>query len=273
VLAAALKAYSTRHAIDVLQACREAMGGRGYLADNRIGTLREDVDVFATFEGANVVLWQLVAKGLLSEFRSEVADLRLWGVLRLLADRAGEEAERLNPVRSRRTSDDFLRNQETQLDAFRFREERLLHTLARRITHRVDAGMDSFHAMNECQDHAVHLAHAYTERVVFEAFRRAGERAETSEGAELRRTLDDLSDLYALSRLEADRAWFLESGYMEASQSRAIRTAVNRLCAELRPKATALVEGFGIPESLLAAPDGLSLTRRDRQAQRPVPAD
>ena len=274
VTAAGLKAYTTRHALDALQACREAMGGRGYLAENRIGTLREDVDVFATFEGANVVLWQLVAKGLLSEFRTEVADLRLWGVLRLLADRAGEEAERLNPLRSRRTSEDFLRSPDTQLGAFRFREERLLHTLARRITHRVDEGMDSFHAMNECQDHAVHLARAHVERLVLEAYRRASERAETSEGPDVRNALDSLSDLYALSRLEADRAWFLESGYMENAQSKAIRAAVNTLCGEIRPIATALVDGFGIPDSLLAAPDGLSIASRaavisDPGASRP----
>jgi len=258
VLGAGLKAYTTRHALDTLQACREAMGGRGYSAENRIGTLREDTDVFATFEGANVVLWQLVAKGLLSEFRSEVEDLRLWGVLRLLADRAGEEVERLNPVRSRRTSEEFLRSPETQLDALRFREERLLHTLARRIHHRIEEGMDSFHAMNECQDHAVHLARAHVERVVLEALQRACDRAEKSEGVEIRSALDGLSDLYALSRLEADRAWFLESGYMEGGQSRAIRAAVNRLCGEIRPSATALVDGFGIPDSVLAAPDGVS---------------
>jgi acyl-CoA oxidase len=271
VLAAGLKAYTTRHAIDTLQACREAMGGRGYDAENRIGVLREDIDVFATFEGANVVLWQLVAKGLLSEFRAEVADLRLWGVLRLLADRAGEEAERLNPVRSRRTSEDFLRSPDTQLDAFRFREERLLHTLARRIHHRIGEGMDSFDAMNECQDHAVHLARAHVERVVLEAFRRASDRAGTTEGAEIRSALDGMSDLYALSRLEVDRAWFLESGYMEGGQSRAIRAAVNTLCGEIRPTAISLVDGFGIPDSILAAPDGLSLTQRDRYGRRPVP--
>ena len=67
--------------------------------------------------------------------------------------------------------------------------------------------MDSFHAMNECQDHAVHLARAHVERLVLEAFHRASRRAEQSEGPEIRSALDTLSDLYALSRLTARTAF------------------------------------------------------------------
>ena len=51
VLAAGLKAYASRHTQETLQSCREALGGRGYLAENRLGVLREDTDVFTTFEG------------------------------------------------------------------------------------------------------------------------------------------------------------------------------------------------------------------------------
>jgi acyl-CoA oxidase len=258
VLAAGLKAYASRHAQETLQACRESMGGRGYLAANRLGTLRADTDVFTTFEGANVVLLQLVAKGLFSEFRDEMADLRLWDAVKVLGERAGAEASRRNPVRSRRTSEDFLRDPDMQLDALRFREDRLLHTAARRLKHRIDEGMDSFDAMNECQDHLVALARAHVERIVLERFRAAVERCRTAEGPEIGTLLDTLADLYALARLEADRGWFLESGYMEGSQTRAIRAEVNTLCRAVRPWAGALVDGFGIPDDVLLAPDGLA---------------
>ena len=67
-MAAALKATSTRLALDSLQECREACGGAGYMAENGLTLLRQDADVFATFEGDNTVLLQLVAKGLLSSY-------------------------------------------------------------------------------------------------------------------------------------------------------------------------------------------------------------
>ena len=66
VRAAGIKAAASRHALDTLQACREACGGQGYLAENRFARLKADTDVFTTFEGSNPVLLQLAAKGLLS---------------------------------------------------------------------------------------------------------------------------------------------------------------------------------------------------------------
>ena len=258
LLAAALKALASRNALETLQTCREAMGGRGYLAANRIGYLREDIDIFTTFEGANVVLLQLVAKGLLTEYRNELGDLRLLGIVKHLGELAGEEAQRRDPVRSRRTGEDFLRDPETQMDAFTFRESRLRHTVAWRLKSRIDEGTDSFRAMNECQDHLLALAGAHGERIVLERFRAAVDRAKASEEAPIADILSLLADLYALSRLERDRAWFQESGYMEGGQGKAIRGLVNALCADLRPFAVQLVDAFGIPDEILAAPDAIT---------------
>ena len=42
------------------QACREACGGQGFLAANKIGPLKSDMDVDVTFEGDNTVMMQQV---------------------------------------------------------------------------------------------------------------------------------------------------------------------------------------------------------------------
>jgi len=57
-----LKAASTWHRVEILQACRECCGGMGFLAANRIGPLKNDMDVDVTFEGDNtgVVLKSLM---------------------------------------------------------------------------------------------------------------------------------------------------------------------------------------------------------------------
>jgi acyl-CoA oxidase len=258
VRAAGLKALASEHCVATLQACREAMGGRGYHADNRLGALRADTDVFTTFEGANVVLLQLVARGLLTRFREEMGDLRLWDVVRHLADRAQTRVSELNPVVTRKTDEAHLRDPGFHAAALGYREARLLQSAARRLKQRIDDGQDSFLAMTEIQDHLVALARAHVEGLVMEAFEDAVVRAPTPGLSE---TLRTLGALYALSRLEADRAWFLEAGYFDAPKSRAVREQVNRLCAEVKDQALFLVEAFGIPDAVLRAPDGKTCFR------------
>jgi acyl-CoA oxidase len=252
--AAALKVIASEACVETLQDCREACGGQGYWAANRLGRLRADTDVFTTFEGANVVLLQLVAKALLSEYRDEMVDMRLRDVVRLLAQRAQARLSELNPVVKRRTDTDHLQDPDFQMGAFRYREERLLRSAASRLKTAIDAGTDTFEAMNTCQDHVIALARAYAERLTVEAF----QRSLAATGGELFELLAPLAHLQALWLLERHRAWYLESGYLEPAKSRAIRAAVNRLCGEVARVAVPLVDAFGIPDEVLEAPDGLS---------------
>ena len=251
--AAALKAYASRHSVETVQACREACGGQGYLAANRLGRLRADTDVFTTFEGANTVLLQLVAKGLLSQYREEMGDLRLWGLVKHVADRAETRLTEMNPLTVRRTDPEHLRDPDFHAAAFAYREERLLASAGRRLRTLIEEGTDSFEAMNRCQDHLLLLAEAHVERVVLGAFQDGVARAPSPAASE---RLASLASLWALARLEADRGWFLESGYFEGPKARAIRAEVNALCGEVADHAGVLVDAFGIPDSVLRAPAG-----------------
>ena len=254
VVAAALKAVASRHALETLQACREACGGQGYLAENQFGRLMADTDVFVTFEGANPVLLQLVAKGLLSRYRRHIGDLTMWGMARYLAELAGTRLADMNPVVTRRTDPEHLASHEFQVSALRYREQRLLRSAARRLKSRMDGGMDSFEAVNECQDHLITLGRAYVDRIAMEASVAALAASPEGEGRDL---VVEVVTLYGLATLEKHRAWYLEAGYFEAAKSEAIRGEINRRCRELAPRAVALVDAFRIPHELIRAPIGL----------------
>jgi acyl-CoA oxidase len=250
-LAAGLKAFATWHASQTIQICREACGGQGYLAVNRFAALKADSDVFTTFEGDNFVLLQLVTKGLLTGYRRQFGDMNLLGLVRYLAAQAATAVADLNPIVTRQTDESHLRDPAFQLAAFRWREDHLLGTLARRLKKRLDQQMDPFSALVDVQDHAVVTARAHVERVVVERFAAA---IEGCGDAELKAILGSLRDLFALSQIEKDRGWFQEHGYLEAAKAKAVRKTVIKLCREIRPQAEPLVDAFGIPDALLGAP-------------------
>jgi acyl-CoA oxidase len=253
-LAAGLKAYATWHTTRTLQVAREACGGQGYLAANRLPSLKADTDVFTTFEGDNTVLMQLVAKSLLTGYRQQFEDDRVFTVMKLIVERASVALTDHNPFQSRRTGSEHLRDGDFQLRALRFRESDLLASAARRLRKRLGTGVDSFQAFIQCQDHLQQLAYAHVERVVLEQFL-AG--VEEVKDPGLRTVLGKLCDLYGLGCLMDASGWFLENDHVEGSKAKAIRKEVARLCAELRPDAVALTQAFGIPDACLGAPIGL----------------
>ncbi|PSQ95395.1 MAG: acyl-CoA oxidase [Bacteroidetes bacterium SW_11_64_17] len=248
----ALKAYATWHTTDTLQEAREACGGLGYRADNRIGRLRDDTDVFTTFEGDNTVLLLQVAKGLLSDFKREFRDVNLLGMARFVADEVTTRVTELNPVVTRKTDAEHLRSLDFQRGAFEYRAEHMLLSVGQRLERRIDEEeMEPFDAFVDVQDHLVQCAWAEAERVILDRFVKAIQDVEDSD---LREALTTLRSLFALSRLENDLDWFLEAGYVTGTKAKAIRGAVNDVCDDVRPSAEALVDAFGIPDSLLGAP-------------------
>src|SRR3954451_4329318 len=248
--AAGIKAVGTWHATATIQTCREACGGAGYLAENQLPQLKADTDVFTTFEGDNTVLLQLVAKTLLSEYGRRVARLDAAGKARFAA-RLGADtvAERtgLRPLLSRGD----LRDRAHQRRLIAAREQHLLASAAQRMRRALSPGADQFAVFNGAQDHLLQAARAHVDRVVLDAFADAVDRVADPAVRDL---LDRVCSLHALSRLEAERAWFVEHGYLTAGRTKALTATVNALCAELRPHARVLVDGFGIPEPWLAAP-------------------
>jgi len=253
-IAAGMKAYCTWNTTHTLQTCREACGGNGYLWENRLAELKADTEIFTTFEGDNTVLMQLVAKSRLVEFKQEFNDINFIGLIKYIAKQAATSITEMNPIITRKTSLDHISDSEFHLAAFTYRERHLLTRAGQRLKYRIDAGMNSFQAFNECQNHLINLAHAYIERVILEQFII---KVNSIENPELKDTLNRLCQLYALNLLNKYKGWYLENGYLEGVKSKAIRKQLTALCKEVRVDSYDLVNAFSIPDKLLAAPIGV----------------
>jgi acyl-CoA oxidase len=168
-----------------------------------------------------------------------------------LVERVEVRVGEMNPIKRRQTDTRHLLDPGVHAELFRDRERDLLISAARRLTGRLEGGMDSFEAFIEVQDHLLTLTNAYAQRLVLDSFQAVVEAADEGQVKEL---LGKVCALYALWHIEQDRGWFLEQHYIDATKAKAIRTEVNALLSQLRPHAVSLVNGFGIPDQLLAAP-------------------
>jgi len=250
-LAAGLKSFATWNATATLQECRECCGGKGYLSENRIDRLKNDTEIYTTFEGDNTVLMQLTAKGRLGEFKQEFGNMNLFGVLNYVADKAATSISEKNPFTTRNTDEAHLLDPDFHMNAFEYREKEILMSAAKRLKKLITDGMDSFDAFNVSQRHLIDVGTAYVERIILEQFLKQIERTKDER---CKAVLTELCQLFALSHLENNRGWFLESGYMEPAKTKAIRKLVNQLCWNIRQEAVPLVDAFRIPDSCLGAP-------------------
>ena len=112
--------------------------------------------------------------------------------------------------------------------------------------------MNPGEVFSRVQDHVVAAANAHVERLVLEAF---VDKVRGVHDGDTKVALTLLCDLFALTTIEADRAWFMEHGRLTVQRSKAISREVNALCRKIRPIAVDLVDAWGVPPEMLRSPD------------------
>ena len=275
-LAAALKPLSTWHALDALQESREACGGAGYMAENRITGLRADLDVYATFEGDNTVLLQLVAKRLLTDRAAEFRDIDAGGILRYVAEKAGDAARyRTGFARAAQAFADVgdVRRSVNQLRETGLQRELLTDRVETMVAELADALKDASEAprevaaekFNDHQHELIEAARAYGELIQWEAFTAA---LSTISDPGTREVLTRVRDLYGLTLLERNLSWYLINGRISTGRARTVSSYIDRLVARLRPHAQDLVDSWGYGPVHLRATiaTGVELERQEEAA-------
>lgn len=249
--AAALKSRASTHAVATARAGREACGGKGYAAENRFAALCADAEVFQTFEGDNTVLLQLVAKDLLTRFRASFSDGRLLGLARHVEAVLEVTVRQKNPVVRRLTQDAHIASPELHQDLLAARVLERTQRAASGIAAAISAGSAPFEAFKQNQLAVLALAHARVDQIVY-----AEARAELADvdRPDAGRLLERAVTTWALDRLVADRAWFLEHRYLTPAKSQALVALRRERVASLREDASSLIDAFRIPAQALGAP-------------------
>ncbi|KAL8538194.1 hypothetical protein ACS0TY_000236 [Phlomoides rotata] len=204
--------------IAIVLAVRETAGGHGYAAVNRFGSLRNDHDVFQTFEADNTVLLQQLADYLLKHYQEKFQGGTLSVTWNYLRDSMSSYQSQPNPVTSRWECEDHLRDPKFQLDAFRYRTSRLLHSAAIRLRKHTKT-LGSFGTWNICLNHLLTLAESHVETVILVKFIDA---VKSCPDASSLPALKLLCDLYALDRIWNDIGTYRNGDYVAPNKAKVI---------------------------------------------------
>ncbi|KAM9742059.1 peroxisomal acyl-coenzyme A oxidase 3 isoform 2-T2 [Dama dama] len=238
-----------------IQECREACGGHGYLAMNRLGDLRDDNDPNCTYEGDNNVLLQQTSNYLLGLLaRRDQGGARIESPLKTVdfldayPDILGRRFEGSSP-------DDLL-DSSAPLAAYEWLVCYLLRESYQRLSQEKRSGKSDFEARNNCQVyHCRPLALAFLELTVVRRFHEHAHQPRVP--PPLRAVLRRLSALYAVWSLGQHTALLYRGGYCSGERAgKAIESAVLALCAQLKDDAVALVDVIAPPDFILDSPIG-----------------
>lgn len=259
--------------LDTLQECREACGGAGFMIENRFTSLRADLDVYATFEGDNTVLLQLVAKRLLADYSKDFRNLDFGVLARFVVGQAADLTLNKTGLRqvaqfvadsgSAQKSAKALKDEATQRQLLADRVQTMVADVAGALKEAAklpkEKGAEVF---NENQNALIEAARAHAELLQWEAFTAALGRVND---AGTKRVLTRLRDLLGLTLIEKHLDWYLMNGRISMQRARTLAPYINRTLAKLRPHAVDLVDAFGYgPEHLRATiSTGIERERQD----------
>ncbi|OAQ32663.1 acyl-CoA oxidase [Linnemannia elongata AG-77] len=238
VISSGLKSLHTWHLLDTLQATREACGGQGLKSSNRIGQMKADCDVMATYEGDNQVMLITVAKGCINDYKPT----------------------RIPPLAnftSQHFSDSTLLSPKFQLDLFQHH----IHASA----HRLHAAIDLSRAQAKAQGtpnigldkildtHSAlsqEFARAVIEHWILSEFIAQETLSSSSTSGTGSSPLTLMRQLHALWKLDMDQN-IIRRRYLDEPVQERIRDLVGGLLHRVHENITPLVDAFGVPDHLL----------------------
>lgn len=264
-LASAGKPLASWTAQRGIQECREACGGHGYLAVNRLGDLRNDNDPNCTYEGDNNVLLQQTSNfllALLDRGGAEPGGARFESPLRSVDFLAGYPA-----LLSRRFTAASLQDcldSAVPLAAYEWLVCYLLRESHQKLAREKRARRGDFDARNNSQAYCCRpLALAFLELTALRRFHQHTHQPGVP--PPLRAVLRRLSALYGLWSLSQHAALLYRGGYFSGEQAgKMLEDAILELCSQLKDDAVALVDVIAPPDFVLDSPIG----RADGQLYR-----
>lgn len=267
--AAAIKAIATWNALKTIQIAREACGGQGFLSENRLVELRKDLDVYATFEGDNHVLLQLVARRLLQEYSEEMKHPEVEQIFSYISHSIIKESHTgyligafkdiIAPIKKvalgKKSAGGNNLLEEILEKQLQISIEELAYAFKKAAKETVDKESAFLYLQNSLielgKNYAYLLQYQGLEKLIYE-----------SKDSVIYKVLKDLKTLFVINRIEEDAASYLTKGLIGINTLTELIESKQKIYNSIREQDINLVEAFDIEDRLVRAPIGLGAEAR-----------
>lgn len=264
-MAAAIKAKASDAAVEVVDEARLVGGADGYMSEQRYGALRNDMDVFRTFEGDNTVLRLLVARNQLTRLSKKFS--KATGLQRIAKAAALNMKVLFTQFNSEsgKTDHDHFLKPSYQRKIFAARERAMMYSLSSKMM-KISKAKDINTAANKCQNDMLDYSDAYAERLMMQKFIKA---VDAQKDPEVKDVLKMVCDLYAVHTMRKNGLWYVENGLMKSQTTKSLRRLERDLTEKLRPHAQMLTNAFDIPPEVLTCQQAKPTTPATKKQNGP----
>ncbi|XP_056411008.1 peroxisomal acyl-coenzyme A oxidase 3 isoform X2 [Hyla sarda] len=252
-LSSAAKPLASWTAQHGAQECREACGGHGFLAMNRLGDIRNDNDPNCTYEGDNNVLLQQTSNYLLgfvhSIHQDNVPFESPLGSVHFLNDYKSILKHKFTASSVKECLDCAV-----ALDAYKWLVCYLLRESHHKLQQEKQRAENDFEARNNSQAYYCRsLSLAFIEHTVLQRY--YDHIHDPSTPRSLQPVLKKLCCLYGLWSLSKHIAVLYQGGYFAGEQpGKIVQDTILDLCAQLKDDAVSLVDTIAPPDFILNSP-------------------
>ncbi|KAI9145171.1 acyl-CoA dehydrogenase/oxidase C-terminal [Paraphysoderma sedebokerense] len=244
---AGLKAFCTWACLNIIEQCRQSMGGHGYSAYTGLAGMANDFAVQCTWEGDNTILTLQAGRYLIGCYRDALNGKKLppgVGYFNQLPSILTKKC-------SQRTIDGIA-SFDVIREAFGVVSANVVKMAAERFEKARKSGKDADEAFEECSADRFFAAKIHSFGYLFNRFADGIANAPSS----LKPVLDSLCKLYALYTISENSGVFLQYKYFDADQMDLIKLEVTELCKTIRTDVVGLVDSFNFSDYAINSPMG-----------------
>ncbi|KAJ2455419.1 fatty-acyl coenzyme A oxidase [Coemansia sp. RSA 2336] len=249
---AGLKAFCTWMCLNIIDQCRQSLGGHGYSAYTGLSQAYSDFAVHCTWEGDNTILTLQCGRYLVATALDARKGQPLPANLAYLKNALSADGKELKVKPCVGDSAAVIGSLDTLQAAWSSVAANAIVNAVRDFEAGLAKGLSKDNAYEFSSASRLHAARMHTYTYLLHRFAAQVEKSPQA----LRPVLTLLAQLFGAHSAINHSGEFLQSGFYSGAQIETLKGFVNNACAQVRPDAVPLTDAFGYTDYVVNSPLG-----------------